>query len=725
MARDKKNNNLIAGKSNEKDRWHSGLKEETKRSIWGIICFGFSIFLILSIFNRAGIAGDYLRSLLVLLFGKAIFLAPIAFILMTIALFVSLRPNFLFLNLIGGLFVVLSSLTLVELVFAEKTGGYIGFLIALPFLKLFDFWASAILFSVIFIVGILVMFNIPFSLSFLKPKPKQQTLFPSENNKISESTVGAMDFNSDFETAEDKQTKAEENIPKREDALDAKKSISGFLNSSLDPEDPDAKNQKKQHYVGRKFFGERKFQPAPLDLFEGDKGKPSTGDIKANANIIKRTFQTFGIAVEMNEVCIGPSVTQYTLKPAEGVKLSRITALNNDLSLALATHPIRIEAPIPGKSLVGIEVPNRTASLVSLKQLLSEGEFQNAEHPLTIALGRNVAGRPIYASIAKMPHLLIAGSTGSGKSVSIHTLIMSLLFHHAPWELQFLMIDPKRVELTMYNDLPYLLNPVIIDAKKAVSALKWATKEMERRYDKLLEAGSRDIFSYLQKNPEDNMPYIVIIIDELADIMATYPREFEASIVRLAQMSRAVGIHLVVSTQRPSVEVITGLIKANITSRVAFQVASQVDSRTILDMAGAEKLLGNGDMLYLAGDTGKPRRIQGAFVSEKEVKKIVSYLVRQYEDLDMDSFKVGDGDVQQTSMFDEKNNEDDVDDDLYEEVREMVIQTQKASTSYLQRRLRVGYSRAARLLDMLEERGVIGPADGPRTREVLIKSAEQ
>lgn len=725
MARDKKNNNSAAAKTAGKDRWHSGLREETKRSVWGIICLGFSVFLILSIFNRAGIAGDYLRSLLVLLFGKALFLAPIAFILMTISLFISLRPNFLFLNLIGGFFVVLSSLTLVELVFAEKTGGYIGFLIALPFLKFFDFWASVILFSVIFIVGILIMFNIPFSLSFFKPKPKQQTLFSLEDKKISESMASAAVFGGDFESAEDRQTKAEENISKREDVSEAKKNNGGFVGSVSDFGDDDIKNQKKQHYIGRKFLGERKFQPAPLDLFEGDKGKPSTGDIKANANIIKRTFQTFGISVEMNEVCIGPSVTQYTLKPAEGVKLSRITALSNDLALALATHPIRIEAPIPGKSLVGIEVPNRTASLVGLKQLLSEDDFQNAEHPLTIALGRNVAGRPVYASIAKMPHLLIAGSTGSGKSVSIHTLIMSLLFHHAPWELQFLMIDPKRVELTIYNNLPYLLNPVIIDAKKAVSALKWATKEMERRYDRLLEAGSRDIFSYLQTNPEDNMPYIVIIIDELADIMATYPRDFEAAIVRLAQMSRAVGIHLVVSTQRPSVEVITGLIKANITSRIAFQVASQVDSRTILDMSGAEKLLGNGDMLYLAGDTGKPRRIQGAFVSEKEVKKIVSYLVKQYEDLDMDSFKVGNGngDVQQPSMFDEKTEEDEVDDVLYEEAREMVIQTQKASTSYFQRRLRVGYSRAARLLDMLEERGVVGPADGQRTREVLIKSA--
>jgi S-DNA-T family DNA segregation ATPase FtsK/SpoIIIE len=475
-----------------------------------------------------------------------------------------------------------------------------------------------------------------------------------------------------------------------------------------------------------KFLG-KKFQPPPINLLETDKGKPSVGDIKANANIIKRTLQNFNINIEMTEVCIGPSVTQYALKPAEGIKLSRITALNNDLALALASHPIRIEAPIPGKSLVGIEVPNRLASLVGLRRLLGEDDFQKSEKPLLFALGRNVAGQPVYISLSKMPHLLIAGATGSGKSVSVHALMMSLLYRHSPLDLQILAIDPKRVELNIYNNLPHLLSPVITDAKKAIMSLKWATREMERRYEVLLNAGARDIFSYRKKANGNKMPYIIIIIDELADIMATYPREFEASIVRLAQMSRAVGIHLVVSTQRPSVEVITGLIKANITTRIAFQVASQVDSRTILDMAGAERLLGNGDMLYLSGDSSKPRRIQGAFVSEREVKSVVDYLIKQYEDLDLDEVNLGNGDIRQSSMFDETTDDlmDEENDELYEEARSLVIEAGKASSSYLMRRLRIGYARSARLLDMLEERNVVGPPDGSKAREVLVEKPEE
>jgi S-DNA-T family DNA segregation ATPase FtsK/SpoIIIE len=390
------------------------------------------------------------------------------------------------------------------------------------------------------------------------------------------------------------------------------------------------------------------------------------------------------------------------------------------LALALASHPIRIEAPIPGKSLVGVEVPNKAASLVGLRQILKEDEFQKSNVPLLIALGRNVAGKPVFASLVKMPHLLVAGATGAGKSVAIHALVMSLVYRHSPAEMKMLLIDPKRVELNVYNDLPHLLSSVITDAKKAIVALRWATKEMERRYDVLLNAGARDIHSYHQKNNGEDMPYLIIIIDELADIMATYPREFEASIVRLAQMSRAVGIHLVVSTQRPSVEVITGLIKANITSRIAFQVASQVDSRTILDMAGAEKLLGNGDMLYLSGDSAKPRRIQGSFVSEKEVKKVVNFLKKQYEDMDSADLNLSDnGEVQQGSIFDDVSDGFE-EDELYEQAKELVIASQKASSSYLQRRLRIGYARAARLLDILEERGVVGPPDGSKPRDVLV-----
>ena len=476
----------------------------------------------------------------------------------------------------------------------------------------------------------------------------------------------------------------------------------------------------------RKISKKFAYQKPPLELLQGDRGKPSSGDIKANANIIKITLENFGIDVEMGEVAVGPTVTQYTLRPAEGVKLAKITALNNDLSLALAAHPIRIEAPIPGKSLVGIEVPNKAIATVGLRTLLEHKIFQEASQPLLFVLGRDVAGSPIFADLARMPHLLISGATGTGKSVSAHSLITSFLYRNPPEILRFIIVDPKRVELSVYNDIPHLLTPVITDPKKTIQALRWATKEMDRRYDLLSIHKVRDIASYHTELPKlgekaEMLPYIVIIIDELADLMAVFPREVEASIIRLAQMARAVGIHLIVSTQRPSVEVITGLIKANITSRIAFQVASQIDSRTVLDMAGAEKLLGNGDMLFLAGDSAKPKRIQGAFVSEQEVKRVVDFLREEVEAPDYEESiletRVEDGDRLQEDF---SNDED----PLYEEARGIVVEAGKASASYLQRRLRVGYARAARLLDLMENRGIIGPADGAKPRDILIKTAQ-
>jgi len=692
-----------------KERWHDGLREETKYSIWGLVCVAVSLFLLLAIFGKAGLFGEYVYSLIHLLFGETLFLLPLLCFFAAITFFASFRPSLLASNLVGGFLVFFSGLALAEVIFGEKAGGYLGFGLAFPFLKLIDYWASFILFSVLFLAGILVMFNIYLNFSFFRKLLKREKVggeenFPVEGGKILEPLD---DLNYD-EPEDPKESEVAENNARGEKT--SEKTGEGSL------ENGSARNRFK------KLFG-KKFEAPPLDLLEGDKGKPSAGDIKANANIIKRTLQNFGIVVEMNEVRIGPAVTQYSFKPAEGVKLARITVLGNDLSLALAAHPIRIEAPIPGKSLVGIEVPNRSASLVGLRHLVGEPEFQNSELSLLLALGRNVAGKPVFASVSKMPHLLIAGATGSGKSVAIHSLIMSLLYRHSPLDLQLLMIDPKRVELNVYNNLPYLLSPVITDAKKAIMALKWATKEMERRYEVLLSAGARDINSFHKKKQNETMPFIIIIIDELADIMATYPREFESSIVRLAQMSRAVGIHLVVSTQRPSVEVITGLIKANITSRVAFQVASQVDSRTILDMAGAEKLLGNGDMLFFAGDAAKPRRIQGSFVSEKEVKRVVDYLAGCYEDLDLEEVNLSvNGEMQQGSMFEDSfGEENDIDDNLYEEAREIVIKAEKASSSYLQRRLKIGYARAARLLDILEEKGVVGPPDGSKPRDVLIR----
>ena len=477
----------------------------------------------------------------------------------------------------------------------------------------------------------------------------------------------------------------------------------------------------------------------PMDLLETEKGKPTAGDTVTNSAIIKKTLENFGMGVEMSEVNIGPTVTQYTLKPAEGIKLSKITALSNNLSLALASHPIRIEAPIPGKSLVGIEVPNKERCKVRLRDLLSTSQFQNSISSLTIALGRDVSGNPCYADLARMPHFLVAGSTGTGKTIFLNNLILSLLYQNSPEILRFILIDPKRVEFSTYKELPHLLCPVIFDAQKSVNALKWLIGEMERRFEVLSGNGSRDIMSYNEKilrEGEEPLPYIVLIIDELADLMAAKGREIEVGIVRLAQMARAVGIHLVVATQRPSVEVITGLIKANITSRVTFQVASQVDSRTVLDSAGAEKLLGLGDLLFISAEVAKPRRIQGAYISEKEIKKTVEFINSQ-------NAKVKDEKIEEGIMLENhlahdlekmlEGKEGEIgggldefggdEDPLYEEAKKTVIEAKKASASFLQRRLRIGYARAARLLDILEERGLIGPGDGAKPREVYLSGS--
>ncbi|MEK7609024.1 MAG: DNA translocase FtsK, partial [Patescibacteria group bacterium] len=399
---------------------------------------------------------------------------------------------------------------------------------------------------------------------------------------------------------------------------------------------------------------------------------------------------------------------------------------------------IRIEAPIPGKSLVGIEIPNHKSMIVRLKGMLQSFDQPEQKSFLNIGLGKDVSGRPIWSTLTRMPHLLIAGATGSGKSVAINSMIINLLYQHSPEILRFIMVDPKRVELTFYNGIPHLLTPVIVEPKKVVSALKWSVSEMERRYTALAEKGVRDIAGYNievnAKKGEDLMPYLVIIIDELADLMAAYGREIEGAVVRLAQMARAVGIHLVLATQRPSVEVITGLIKANITTRVAFAVASQIDSRTILDFAGAEKLLGSGDMLFVSADSGKPRRIQGTYVSEKEVKRVVGFVkanlpedapdVNPDEALGLEK-AVADGQPSLAADFDRADNGEKMEDDLLPQAKEAIMQAGKASASLLQRRLRVGYARAARLLDILEAQGLVGPGEGAKPREVLISRIDR
>lgn len=459
-------------------------------------------------------------------------------------------------------------------------------------------------------------------------------------------------------------------------------------------------------------------------LSDSEIGKAERGDIKENAAIIEKTLESFGITARVVEVNLGPAVTQYALEVALGTKLSKITSLERDLALALSapTGTIRIEAPIPGRNLVGIELPNRSAEFVSLKKMLVADEMAGNQSKLAVALGLDVSGKPIVANIAKTPHILIAGQTGSGKSVCINAFLASILFRASPSEVKLILVDPKRVELTGYNNIPHLLSPVIVEPEKVVSALRWIINEMDRRYKLFAEAGARNIDGYNEMSGFQALPYIVLFIDELADIMLFSPVEVEDAITRIAQMSRATGIHMVLATQRPSVDVITGLIKANIPSRIAFAVASQVDSRVILDTQGAEKLLGKGDMLYLPPEQAKPMRIQGAFVNDKEINTLVSFIrdqgvSPQYTEEVTSMAKPGtvtvagvDGEM----------------DDKFKEAVEIVCQYDKASSSLLQRRLSVGYARAARIIDQLESAGVVGPSDGTsKPREVLIRSSEE
>lgn len=468
------------------------------------------------------------------------------------------------------------------------------------------------------------------------------------------------------------------------------------------------------------------WESPPLTLLSSDKlGKADRGDINANANIIEQTLDSFGITAKVVEVNQGPAVTQYALEIALGVKLSKITARQSDLALALAAPQgqIRIEAPIPGRSLVGIEIPNRSLEFVTLKEMLTSKTMQNNPARTLCALGLDVAGNPLVTDITKMPHVLIAGATGSGKSVMINTIIASILFRASPDEVKFIMVDPKRVELSLYNDIPHLLTPVVVDPEKVINALGWAVAEMERRYKLLAEVGVKNIAGYNELSGFQAMHYIVIIIDELADIMLIAPNEVEEKITRIAQMARAVGIHLIVATQRPSVNVITGLIKANIPCRIAFQVTSMIDSRVIIDSSGAEKLLGRGDMLYVPPDQARPRRIQGAFISEKEIKNLITHLRKSGVNPEYQTDVVKDSRASATVGIDGQDLKDV--DDFFVQAIKVCLSSDKASASLLQRRLSIGYARAARILDQLESAGIVAAQEGNKPREVISENANK
>ncbi|MCI0532731.1 DNA translocase FtsK [bacterium] len=733
FGRNKKSARKDESRENEKKALQIGLKRETKHSILAIVSFVLVVFLVLAAFGQAGVAGEKIYAFLASILGMGYFLLPLALLLAGFAFLKAVRATGVLALAIGFALFLFSGLGLLDLV--DGAGGTLGNFTAEMLVGFFDTIASSIVLLALFGISIMVMFDshfkmpeLTFSLDAvlarlrLKKKEAEPIITGIEDYEM-EALKEEPEGIAVPAISEDRGTEEEGKKPVQETL--AIKTASEEREDEMFPPPIPLRRQK--------------FTPPPLSLIEKDRGKPGVADVKASANSIKRTLQTFGIEVEMDEISIGPTVTRYALKPAAGVKLSRIVALKNDLSLALAAHPIRIEAPIPGKSLVGIEIPNTKKSTVGLASMLAAKEWTDSNMPLLFSVGKTITGNAHFSNLAKLPHALIAGATGSGKSVVIHAIITSLLYRNPPDILRFIMIDPKRVELSLYNKIPHLLTPVITDPKKAILTLKWAAREMERRYDILQTESVRDISSYhenivapsYENAGEDAdaaaslpefMPYIVIIIDELADIMATYPRELEAAIVRLAQMSRAVGIHLVLSTQRPSVNVITGLIKANVPARIAMQVASQIDSRTIIDMSGAEALLGAGDMLYLSSDMSKPLRLQSAYITEQEVKKVVRHIIDAYEDdfvspeLALTEAEGGNRTFEAMIEEEEANAEED---ELYEEARELVMNSGKASTSYLQRKLGIGYARAARIIDMLEERGVVGPGDGSKRREVL------
>ena len=709
------------------------LSQDTKRGVAVVVFVVLSVISALATFNIAGSFGAGLMKVLAWGFGVLAYAMPFLLALVAILLYRQKleeeqkgRENgFYFRIYLGAIlltgavdgiihtFYLNNGYAAFALAETGRGGGFLGAAFGGLAFKFLGFIAANVILFALFVIGVLVAFDVALHRLWPKAEEDAGSLRPNPG-QLKINTLSSQGF------LKDKVASANPKIEEEEEGEDIQ--IPKPLKTTVSV---NALGKTGQIQLEAITIKDRKdWKLPPFDLLDSSDTSVDSGNIEANVAIIKKTLADFGIDAEMGEVNVGPTVTQYTLRPAAGIRLSQIAALQDNLALALAAHSIRMELPIPGKSLVGIEVPNKSTAIVRIRDVMQTPQFVDHKSKLALALGRDVAGQPMVADLAKMPHLLVAGATGTGKSVSINSLFISLLYRNTPQDVKFIVIDPKRVELNLYNGIPHLLTPVITDHEKAVNALKWSVAEMDRRYKLLSEVGKRNILEYNESN-ELSMPYIVILVDELADLMAVAQADVEAAIVRLAQMARAVGIHLVVATQRPSVDIITGLIKANITSRVAFAVASQIDSRTILDTSGAEKLLGNGDMLYTSAEFNKPKRVQGAFIGEKEVKKVVDFFKQQsgapiYNEEILEKPKKPLG----VPGFEGEDGGDD--DPLLGEATEEVRRAGKASASLLQRRLRVGYARAARLLDILEQQGVIGPGEGAKPREVYgVSSAER
>ncbi len=709
--------------------------------VGAVLLVAISILFVVAWFGAGGPVLEWLHKAALSAIGYGVYVVPILFVYIAVEIFraeenkLSFIVKFataLLIVWVAGLFGLMTNDT------GKTTGGIVGDGVNHVILALVNSGVAAFIYILLIIITALFVLRIsPFTvIKKIWELSRREIGEQEENVKVMKQaaladaprrqTIGELKLNAGVPTLD------------QEEMKDKKTSHLSSLRGSV-KQDKAAEEQAALVAVS-----DPNWEAPSVDLLEKKQSPADAGDVQQNAQTIRDTLAEFNIDVEMEGANIGPKVTQYTLKPPSGVKLTRITALETNIALNLAAQSLRIEAPIPGQRAVGIEVPNRKAADVRLYGILTAKQWKNAHEPLSFAIGKDISGEAVVGELNKMPHLLIAGQTGSGKSVMINTLLTSLLYRNSPSDMKLILVDPKQVEMAPYEDIPHLLTPVITEPEKTISALKWAVNEMERRYKLLAEEKIRDIKSYNQKIQSGNkklsvededgnsqqvddgaMPYIVIVIDELADLMMVAARDVEALIVRLAQKARAVGIHLVLATQRPSVDVITGLIKANVPARIAFTVASQIDSRTILDQVGAEKLLGQGDMLMLTPSMSKPKRIQGAWVMDEEVVKITDHLrmqsAPQYNDEIVSQPVQLNGKGGVVMDFDGGSGGD----DMFKDAVRVVVESRKASTSLLQRRLRVGYARAARIIEEMEEQGIIGPADGARPRDVLINSLDE
>ena len=705
--------------------------------VGAVFLIAISILLVVAWFGAGGPVLEWLQKAALDTIGYAVYVVPLLFVYVAVEIFRAENNRLPFVMKLATAVLIVWFAGLFGLMkndAGKTTGGFVGETTNSGMLALVDSGVAAFIYVLLILITVLFVLRVsPFTVIKKLWELARRDMSEQEENvkvmrKAAEATPGSKAIG---------ELKLNAGVPTLDQAeLDKKPSRLSSLKGSV------VQDKVAEEQAALVAVSDPNWQAPSLDLLEKKQSPADAGDVQQNAQTIRDTLAEFSIDVEMEGANIGPKVTQYTLKPPSGVKLTRITALETNIALNLAAQSLRIEAPIPGQRAVGIEVPNRKAADVRLYGILTAKQWNNSREPLSFAVGKDISGDAVVGELNKMPHLLIAGQTGSGKSVMINTLLTSLLYRNSPSDMKLILVDPKQVEMAPYEDIPHLLTPVITEPEKTISALKWAVNEMERRYKLLAEEKLRDIKSYNQKvqsggkkvsvTDEDGneqqvedgaMPYIVIVIDELADLMMVAARDVEALIVRLAQKARAVGIHLVLATQRPSVDVITGLIKANIPARIAFTVASQIDSRTILDQAGAEKLLGQGDMLMLTPSMSKPKRIQGAWVMDEEVMKITDHLrmqsAPQYNDEIVSQPVQLNGKGGVVMDFDGGG-----DDDMYKDAVRVVVESGKASTSLLQRRLRVGYARAARIIEQMEEQGIIGPADGSRPRDVLISSLD-